>query len=238
MKLLVLLALLGAASAQYTLYTGVSPYLGHHNAGYNPITYAARPLTYNAQPLTYNAQPLTYNAQPYYYAGLPYSIKPVEGHAEEKKPVVEARTKRSAEQDQDAEDATLYTTYATHPMTYTAGWPYAHTRYSVPTMHNIAHTYNTLPYTHSGVHTYMHGYSPIMHSLKKRDVTAKDQDAEDATLYTTLAAHPMTYTAGWPYNMRTYNMRTFNMPRMINTPANTVPITYNTHPYSFSSFVY
>ncbi|XP_037085570.1 uncharacterized protein LOC119106078 [Pollicipes pollicipes] len=63
MKLLVLLAVLGAASAQYQLYTGAVPY-----TGYNV------PLAYNA----YHAPIATYAAHPFVYHSLPYSFKPVE----------------------------------------------------------------------------------------------------------------------------------------------------------------
>ena len=66
--------MLGAVSAQYQFYSGVTPYFGGYAPyGYGP--YAARPLAYAAHPATYAGYP--------YVHGLPLSFKPEEKAAEE-----------------------------------------------------------------------------------------------------------------------------------------------------------
>ncbi|XP_037085701.1 uncharacterized protein LOC119106199 [Pollicipes pollicipes] len=210
MKLLVLLAVLGAASAQYQLYTGAVPY-----TGYNV------PLAYNA----YHAPIATYAAHPFVYQSLPYSFKPVE----KEEPAVESRSKRSADEDQKADDATLYSTYAAHPLGYTAGYPYAYNTY--PTVYNSAYNFPTT-YAYNGYNAY-HGYTPFVHSLKKRDTAEADQKADDATLISTYAAHPF----GYPYARAGY-ATPYAYRSVYNTPASTHPITYNAFPYGYRSYVY
>ena len=140
---------------------------------------------------------------------------------------MQSRTKRSADEDQKADDATLYTTFAGHHYNYPM--TYSHPTYSVPTVYSSHYAYNTYPYTYSG----FHGYSPLVHSLKKRDTAAADQKAEDATLYTTYAAHPYTYSAGYHPFYRGYATP------YAYTPASTAPLTYTAgYPYTYGSYVY
>ena len=77
--------MLGAVSAQYKVYTGLTPY-----SGYAPFPYAAHPVPYAAHPVPYAAQPFVYAGYPYVH-NLPLSFKPSEekAAADEEAPAVE-----------------------------------------------------------------------------------------------------------------------------------------------------
>ncbi|XP_037085640.1 uncharacterized protein LOC119106147 [Pollicipes pollicipes] len=219
MKLLVVLAVLGAAAAaedqkadDATLYS----------------TYAAHPLGYTAgYPYALNTHPTVYNSAyrvPTTYAYNGFSA--YNGYT----PIVHSLKKRdTAEADQKADDATLISTYAAHPVGYTAGYPYALNTY--PTVYNSAYSVPTT-YAYNGFSAY-NGYTPIVHSLKKRDTAEADQKADDATLISTYAAHPV----GYPYAHAGYSTP-YAFRSVYNTPASTHPITYNAFPYAYRSHVY
>ena len=138
----------------------------------------------------------------------------------------QSRSKRSADADLQADDATYVSTYANHhlPLTYTAGYP-AHTAYSAPTFYN---SYNPLAYHNcNGVHgctvyPAFHGYTaPVVHSIKKRDTaTAEaDQEGSDATYVSTYAAHPFNGYAGYGYQPFTTYSAAHQVPTVYNTGA-------------------
>ena len=104
----------------------------------------------------------------------------------------QSRSKRSADEDQEAKDATIVSTYAAHPypLTYTTGFPY--NAYNAPAFYSAGYT--PLAYHGcTGLHgcTVYPGYTaPLVHSLKKRDTAAaEDQEAEEAVTYSPVAAH-------------------------------------------------
>ena len=146
-------------------------------------------------------------------------------------PLFQSRSKRSADEDQKADEATLVSTYPAHtyPFTYTAGYPYT---YTTPAVYRAGYT----PLTYSGLYNSVyHGYtSPVIHSLKKRDTAAveEDQKSDEATFYSTYAAHPYTYTAGYPY---TYSAA-YQKPVVYSAAAPAV--TYSGFPYSGFPYTY
>merc|ERR1712212_581822 len=104
-----------------------------------------------------------------------------------------------AAEDQKADDATIYSTYATHPYAYNA-LPYSYGSYGAYSAYNYPSVYSG----YSSPLIYNRGYSPVVHSLKKRDTAAaEDQEADDATIYSTYAAHPYAYNA-LPYSYGSY----------------------------------
>ncbi|KAF0307612.1 hypothetical protein FJT64_021072 [Amphibalanus amphitrite] len=114
---------------------------------------------------------------------------------------------RKAE-DQKAEDAHPYPR-PSFPLTYPSSRvPFvADAGYHAPAVYSAG--YSPLAYNgfYNGVY---HGYTaPVVHSLKKRDVSdAEGQQADEATYVSTYAAHPyspLTYTAGYPYRAVTYS---------------------------------
>ena len=155
----------------------------------------------------------------------------------------QSRSKRSADEDQKADDATYVSTYAanTYPLTYTAGYPFT---YPAATVYNAGYaplSYHGCAFGVHGCTVYngvYHGYTaPVVHSLKKRDLTSaeEDQQGEEATYVSTYAAHPypLTYTAGYPYT--TYSAA-YPTPALYSA-ANTA-VTYNTgyrfgYPYRY-----
>ena len=84
--------MLGAVSAQYKVYSGVSPFVNSYarfTYPGTPLTYAAHPVTYATHPVTYATHPVTYAAHPYIH-GLPLSFKSAEEKADDEvKPAVE-----------------------------------------------------------------------------------------------------------------------------------------------------
>ncbi|KAF0307614.1 hypothetical protein FJT64_021076 [Amphibalanus amphitrite] len=255
---MVVLAVLCAVSAERkflyhagvvpSFYSGLAPfpYAGHAvtysdkpaTEAVKQVTYAAHPVTYAAHPVTY---PVTYAAYPYIH-GLPLSFKPAEEKAAEEKPaeatpVVESRSKRSAEEDQKAEDATYVSTYAAHPypLTYSAGYPYTY-----PTVYSAGYS----PLAYHGCTFGIHGCTvyngvyhsltvPVVHSIKKRDVSdAEDQQADEATYVSTYAAHPypLTYSAGYTYN---YNPTVYRAPAVYTTASTAFPYSGFGYPYRY-----
>ena len=169
----------------------------------------------------------------------------------------------AAADDQKAEDATFVSTYAAHPypLTYTAGYPYnaypAAAAYR-PSVYSAAYgaAYNPLAYhgLYNGV--YNSYAAPVVHSLKKRDTAAAEDDQQaDESLFhaSAYAAHPYSlgYTAGYPYNAYSagYNVPSvynagYNVPSVysaapvyrsygLQTPASTAPLAYAGLPYAF-----
>jgi len=138
-------------------------YSGYNHAGYNGA-FPLLPYSGNqggAFPL------LTYSAnQGGAFPLLPYATNhgvhtPFAGSSVVGSPAVHHLTKRAAEEDQKAEDAFLYTTYAGHPAhhgynsQFYSGFNYPATIYNAPTAYNVPSAYNA----HSAYNVYPGHYN-------------------------------------------------------------------------------
>ena len=153
--------------------TLANPYARTYTTGY-PYTYSA----YSAPPVYSSAYP----ALAYSRLGQSYRA-----------PLVHSLKKRDTEVAEDQEADSSYVTYANHhPVTYTASYPSTYSAYSAPAVYSSA--YSAAPLAYSSLYnSAFHGYAaPVVHSLKKRDTEAaeEDQKPEEATFFSTVAAAP------------------------------------------------